>query len=221
MFTPISFNKNNTLSRFVSWLLMAFVSLTVTSCASTDGGIKPTVAPDNHETTLKVLKFKRSMRGIDPELPSDWFVSKGVYRERLFVQFNKPVDITTFNHITFKYTITSQDENLGAVMTGDFQYNLDKTIVGFESDKSLSEFLGRPVAPAEDFRHQLQLRGSHGPITDTDGNVWPFSGIYSQPDDGNPQGRPTLNNRPKSKLLDGDNDDQPGGSFQQAFDVIG
>jgi len=220
-FTQISSEKNNPLSRFASWSLMAFVALAIASCATTGDGVES--AGGQNDTTLKVDDVNQDVREISPLEPSDWFVSQGVFRTRLFVKFNKPVDTTTFNHITFKYTITSQGDSSGVVMTGGFQFNDSKTIVGFESDKSLAEFLGRPVRPAENFNHQLRLRGTHGSITDTDGNVWPFSGIYSAPDANSLGGLGTtsVNSRPRSKLLDGDDNDEPGGSFLQNWVIIG
>lgn len=141
--------------------------------------------PNGHdETTLKVVDVNQDIREVtDPFGSTDWFVSQGVFRTRLFVKFNKPVDTSTFNdRISFRYSIISQSGSSGGVMAGMFQFNGNRTIVGFESHESLDEFLGRPVNAGENFDHQLRLRGTEGPITDSDGNVWPVSGIYSAPD---------------------------------------
>lgn len=213
--TRILNDKNSPLRFIASWLLMAFVGLAIASCGTKGGGIEPTSG--HHDDTLKVVKVSQDLSELTSE-PGNWVNSDGPFRTTLFVRFNKPVDTTTFNRITFKYTVTGQGGSSGVLMTGEFQSNGDDTIVGFESDKSLSEYLGRPVGPGENFDHQLQLRGSHGAITDNDGNIWPFSGIYSKPD---PNPLTPVLIRPKSKLLDGDDDDEPGGSFLKDWIVIG
>lgn len=143
----------------------------------------------------------------------------------ILMEFNQPVNESTFNDITVKYEMFSQSGGDGGRLAGVTSFNFFSNKFAFVPNQSYSDILGagRPN-PAENLVVSIRLSGSSGPITDADGNIWPFSGIHSKelPDSASTGtiSEPAIG-LSHGKLIDGNYDLNAGGDYFKEFVIIG